>query len=57
MFSISSKKGLKNGRETTVIFTLGYCKEKALSTGTVIATSPIAESRITKMCEGIYFLF
>ena len=56
-FSMSSKKGLKKGRETTVILTSGYCKEKAFSTGTVIATSPIAESLITKMCFDIYFLF
>jgi hypothetical protein len=33
-----------------VIFTSGYCWAKARKTGTVIATSPIAESRITAIC-------
>ena len=45
-----SKKGLKNGREITVILTLGYCFTKARKTGTVMATSPIAESLMTAIC-------
>jgi len=47
---ISLKKGSKKGLETTVILTLGYCVTKARRTGTIIATSPIAESRITIIC-------
>ena len=45
-----SKKGLKKGLEITVIFTSGCCATNARITGTVIATSPIAESRITAIC-------
>jgi len=34
-----------------VILTTGYFSLKALKTGTVIATSPIAESLITAICS------
>ena len=63
-FRIPSKKGLKKGRETTVIFTFGFCSTNALITGTVIATSPMADIRITAICWvgidkslSVYFLF
>ena len=53
-FGIPSKKGLKKGRETTVIFTsvprLRDCSTNALITGTVIATSPMADIRIMAIC-------
>jgi hypothetical protein len=45
-----SKIGFKNRRETTVILTSGYCAVNAKITGTVIATSPIAESLIIAIC-------
>ena len=46
----SRKNGAKNSRVKTVIFTSGYFLIKARKTGTVIATSPIADKRITNMC-------
>jgi hypothetical protein len=49
-----SKKGLKNGREITVILISGFCCTNALKTGTVMATSPIAESLITAICWGFF---
>ena len=49
-FGKSLKNGLKKPLVKTVIFTLGYCCVKALKTGIVIATSPIAERRITNIC-------
>lgn len=45
-----SKKGLKKGLETTVIFKLGCCSANARITGTVIATSPMADNRMTAIC-------
>jgi hypothetical protein len=33
-----------------VIFTFEFCSTKALITGTVIATSPMADNRITAIC-------
>ena len=53
-FFKSLKKGAKKGRVNTVNLTLGYCLLKARNTGTVIATSPIAERRITKICFGVF---
>jgi hypothetical protein len=49
-FGIPSKKGLKKGREIKVIFTAGCCLAKARKIGTVMATSPIAESLMTAIC-------
>jgi hypothetical protein len=49
-FGIPSKKGLKNGLEITVILTCGYWLTKVRKTGTVMATSPIAESLMTAIC-------
>ena len=40
----------KNALDTTVIFTSGFWSNKFFKTGTVIATSPIDEKRITKIC-------
>jgi len=41
---------LKKRREIIVIFISGFWETKALKTGTVIATSPIAESLMTAIC-------
>jgi hypothetical protein len=46
----SLNKGWKKGVEITVILTLGYYALKALKIGTVMATSPIAESLMTAIC-------
>src|SRR5690606_1038297 len=51
-FSKSLKNGVKNTRVKIVSFTLGYWAANAFKTGTVIATSPMAESRMTRMCVG-----
>ena len=40
----------KKGLETTVILTSGCCAVNAKITGTVMATSPIAESLIIAIC-------
>ena len=48
--NILLKNGLKKALVKTVSLTLGCCSVKALKTGIDIATSPIAESLITKMC-------
>ena len=52
----------KKGLDKTVILSSGYCRVSASNTGTIIATSPIAENRMHRICgvfgEGItYFLF
>jgi hypothetical protein len=49
-WELVSKNGLKNGREITVILIPGFCSTKARKTGTVMATSPIAESLMTAIC-------
>ena len=50
-FGRSLNNGWKNGLEITVILTFGYFSLKALKTGTVMATSPIAESLMTAICS------
>ena len=54
MLGIPSKKDLKKGREMTVMITSGYCFTKARKTGTVMATSPIAESLMTAICLFVF---
>ena len=49
---MSLKNGLKNALVSTVIFKSGYCSVNARNTGTVIATSPIAENLMTSMWFG-----
>ena len=51
-FFKSRKKGLKRSLVKTVSLTSGYCFVKARNTGTVMATSPIAERRMTRICVG-----
>jgi hypothetical protein len=41
---MESNNGLKKGRETTVTLIEECCSESALTKGTVIATSPIADN-------------
>ena len=52
-FGIPSKKGLKKGLDITVILSCGCWFTRALKTGTVMATSPIAERRITAICVAV----
>jgi hypothetical protein len=51
-----SKKGRANGRDNTVMRTLGYCFANELTTGTSIATSPMAENLIMRMLGVFNFL-
>src|SRR5690606_21434603 len=46
------KIGPKNPLVRTVIFSWGYWLAKADSTGTVMATSPIADNLMTKIWKG-----
>ena len=46
-----SKKALAKPLLKNVILTWGYCCANALMTGTVIATSPIAENLMTSICS------
>ena len=43
--------GLKNGLVSTVTLRSGYCRNNAESTGTVMATSPMAERRMIRICK------
>ena len=47
----SSKKAFANGLLSTVMRMFGYCVANEYTTGTVIATSPIAENLIIKICS------
>src|SRR5690606_24802501 len=53
-FSKSRKKGVKNALVKIVNLIFGYCSVNDLITGMVIATSPIAERRMTSMCLGCF---
>ena len=52
------KNGLKKTRVKTVILSSGCFRVSARKTGTVIATSPIAERRMTRMfLDGLGIIF
>ena len=46
-----SKKQRAKGRLSTVMRISGYSRAKDATTGTIIATSPIAEKRIMSKCS------
>lgn len=50
--SIPLKKGCKKAGVSTTICASGYCLRNAPTTGTLIATSPIAERRMTRIRIG-----
>ena len=57
-FYKSLKNGLKKARVKTVILSSGCFRVSARKTGTVIATSPIAERRMTRMfLDGLGIIF
>src|SRR5690606_15899143 len=57
MFGIPENIGLKNALESMVIFISGYALLRILMTGTIMATSPIAEDRMMRRCFGGFMDF
>jgi len=50
----SSKNGYKTPLVTTVTLSFGYVAVSTRKTGTNMATSPMAERRITRMCAAVF---
>ena len=53
-FLRSSNNGDKKPLVTTVMLSFGYVAVSTRKTGTNMATSPMAERRITRMCAAVF---